>query len=204
MSVELEIVNAMIVAVRGTPVTSTDNRHPVCVAAVSALAGLSRKMQARGWWFNRNKGMVLSPNLAGNIILPDETLSIKIRDSNQRHLVKRGNRLYDPLNNTYTISGTVTLDIIIQLSIEDLPPSAQEYLSDLAVCRFFTDRDGDVNLVKVYQGNMATSYAAMRADQLRADQTNNNQNPRVMSIMAVQQPRYLGGTNPNYPGGRKP
>lgn len=204
MSVELEIVNAMIVAVRGTPVTSTENRHPVCVAAVSTLAGLSRKLQARGWWFNRNKGMVLTPNLAGNIILPDETLSVRIRDQYQKHLVKRGNRLYDPLNNTYTISGPVELDITIQLSIEDMPPSAQEYLSDWAVARFFTDRDGDVNLVKVYKDNVALSYAAMRADQLRADQTNNNQNPRVRSIMAVQQPRYLGSTNPNYPGGRKP
>lgn len=166
MTTKLEIINAMIGVNGEAPVSSPDSTDPSAIQASNKLAIISRQVQSRGWWFNREPNVTLAHNaLSGEVIVPSNTLSVDPVNPASA-LVKRGNRLYDRKNSTFAIGASVEVNIVLQLDIEDLPETAAAYIMDKAVKDFYTDDDGDETKISRLEKRETESFMYLQRENL--------------------------------------
>ena len=102
MTTTLDVLNHMLNVIGGSPVSSPTSDHPSVLSAMVQLNRVRREMQTRGWWFNTEYNLKLTPNELGQLILPTNTLFIDPVDPFS-HLVRRGGKLYDPVSHTFLI-----------------------------------------------------------------------------------------------------
>lgn len=137
---KLEAVNTMLSAIGEAPVTALNLGLVEADIAETILESVSKEVQSQGYSFNRQLSVPYSPNSANNIILPADILRA---DSTQKtgnpDLVQRGLRMFDRVNNTYTITSTVFLDTVTQLDFLDLPEVVKRYIT-IRAGRIFLDR----------------------------------------------------------------
>lgn len=171
MSMKLDAVNEMLASIGEAPTSSTDSTDPLVVSAVNKLERVDKKIQARRWWFN-TEVITLSPTTTDSeIILPSNTLSADptLRTS---PYTKRGTRLYDPVNNTFTIEESVELELVLQLDFEWLPMTAANYITATAVKEFFADEDGDLSKVRELSERLSDTWGYFHAENLRNQDVN--------------------------------
>lgn len=159
---ELEAVNTMLLNIGSDSISSLlDDKDADVSAALHTLHRVSRQVQTSGWDFNTEVDYLLSYSLnSGEIRFPRNALSfdVKHRAVDKRNLVMRGNRLYDRKNHTYQFSNNVTVDLIVFLDFEELPPSARDYISLRASREFQNDvsptddgeRDASIEELRAY------------------------------------------------------
>lgn len=170
MTTRLDIINAMLGVNGESPVSSADSNDPAAIQASNALTRVDKKVQARGWYFNK-EDITLSPNLTGEVILPQNTLSADPVDTRSQY-VKRGTRLYDRENNTYNIDADVECTLVLQLEIDELPEAAAAYIMDKAVKEYYEDDDGDDSKAKKLQNRESESFAYLQREQLANEDVN--------------------------------
>lgn len=133
---ELEAVNAMLAAVGDAPINSLSAVYANADMARQTLHNVNRQVQSEGWWFNTDYEVLHTANLAGNIVIASDVLKVSVSRSNLiSDYVLRDNMLYDRMNNTFTIP-SANLDLVRFLPFEDMPNSAREYITVLAVIRY--------------------------------------------------------------------
>ena len=118
----MELVEAQdyILGVLGSsPTGDITSLNPDAQAARSAIKNTKKTLQKRGWWFNTNHNVVMSPNSDSEILLPSNV--IKIIPVGNQMIIQRGIKLYDSANNTYKIAVDVTAHQILDLTWELLP-----------------------------------------------------------------------------------
>jgi len=196
MTASLDVLNHVLSVVGETPVSNPDSQHPTAQTATNTINRVNKRMQLRGWWFNRDLNLILSPNLAGEIILPASTIKVDPVDSKSR-LVWRGNRLYDPVNHTFAINDTVAVNIVTLLAVDDLPDAAVQYLSDKAAYDFYVNDDGDETKSKLLLFEVQASWAALTAQQLQMSNVNAKNRPTVAAIRQGIGQYGAGRTNGN-------
>ena len=203
MTTRLEIINAMLASVGEQPVSSADSQHPSVISANEILNKIDRRVQQKGWWFNTEKALLLSKNLAGEIILPSNTLSVDPCDT-ASNLVQRGTKLYDRVNHTFSIGEDVYVDIIVQLPIDELTTHAADYIGAYAVYDFYVNDDGDDSKANKYDRERFDTLAALKAEHLRNSDLNAINRPAVAALVSRVRPvsGSVGRFNPTYPGGR--
>lgn len=172
MTTRLEVLNAMLGVNGETPVSSESSNNPAAIQASNLLNRVDKKVQARGWWFNKEV-LTLSPNASGEIVLPQNTLSVDPIDVSSPY-AQRGKRLYDRSNATYTINKSVKVDIVVRLDIDELPESAASYIQDKACKEYYSDEDGDAQKISDLAQRERESYAYLH----REDLSNKNINIR--------------------------
>lgn len=208
MGTKLDIVNHLLqVTGEGRTVTLTTG-NPSVIQAIQATEGYDYDFQSLGWWFNTNKQQTLAPNTDGEVLLPDECVSFRVTFyqnsyagvSQKSRFVRRGKKIYDSIANTFVIDTDIVADIVLQLSIEDLPPVAFSYLKHKAAQEYYLDDDGDVGKVDKLSQRTMFAWHALKAEQLKVENTNALDSP------AAQQLNYRIGSgysrNPMWPGGR--
>ena len=135
---KLEAVNTMLSAIGEAPVTALNLGLVEADIAETILESVSKEVQSQGYSFNRQLSVVFNPDSNNNIILPADILRA---DSTQKtgnlDLVQRGLKMFDRVNNTYTITGTVYLDIVTQLDFLDLPEVVKRYIT-IRACLLYT------------------------------------------------------------------
>jgi hypothetical protein len=95
----------------------------------TALLEASRTFQARGWWFNTDINVMLTPNGSGNLVLPAATLAAETtRDYKDIDVVMRGTKLWNRTTNSAVFSAPLAVDIIKLLPISELPEVVRRYL----------------------------------------------------------------------------
>lgn len=180
MYTELELVNH-ILQIAGEDQTATlVTSHPAVIAARSALSSYNKEFQGTGWYFNRDFGMKLLPDVDGKVAVPDNALSFQVtscllqRSSpfEQARFVRRGSFVYDTVKHTNVINMAVWADLIVLLDYADLPPQAGTYLKHLAGERYFLDVDGDISQTRELSGRTARARAELVSEQLRVLGTN--------------------------------
>lgn len=170
MTTRLDIINAMLASNGEAPVSSHDSIDPSAIQASNALNRVDRKVQARGWYFNRET-IELSPNLIGEVVLPQNTLSADPVDTSSQY-IKRGSSLYDRYNNTRNIGETVKCILVLQLDIEDLPELAASYIEAKAVKEYYEDDDGDESKARRLDNRESEAYAFLQRENLAAEDVN--------------------------------
>ncbi len=130
MTTELEAVNTILSAVGEAPINTLLGDLPASIQmAVDLLRDTSRKVQKKGWSFNKEEDYELSLNGDSEVELPLNTLSCDLTiEDGQVNLVQRGLRLYDRKNHTYTLSSNPRCTIVFFLSWTELPESARDYI----------------------------------------------------------------------------
>lgn len=182
MITRLEIINAMLAVNGEAPVSSVTSTDPAAIQAGNLLTRVDRKVQARGWFFNK-EDMTLSPNLAGEVICPANALSVDPVDTRSQY-VKRGTRLYDRENNTYTISTDVICTVVLLLDIDELPESAASYIEAKATREHYRNEDGDIQTVRDLKDDEAEAYAFLQREQLANEDVNIRRSPLGLKLLA--------------------
>jgi len=147
---ELDAVNLMLNSIGEAPVNSLDVGLADVATARLTLWRTSREVQSRGWHFNTEEGITLSPTVEGHIPLPENTMRVDTNEQEYQDVdvVQRGNRLYDRKNHTYIFAKALKLDFIFFLNFEELPEAARWYITVKAARRFQNDVMGSETIYK--------------------------------------------------------
>jgi hypothetical protein len=137
---KLEAINIMLSTIGESPVNSLQSGLVDAELAETILENISKSVQAEGWNFNREQRLEVSPTVAGEIVVPLNTLRADASlVTNSKDLVQRGSRMYDKQKHTYNIGEAVKLDLIIELDFTELPEVARRYIA-IKSARVFQDR----------------------------------------------------------------
>lgn len=143
LTTELEAINLMLSVIGEAPVNNAEDNGVIdAVIARQILNDTSREVQSRGWHWNTDKGLELSPTypLPGELLLPANTLQVDtVYPDAGIDAVQRGNKLWDRRNHTYRFDRPVRIDLIRFLDFEELPQAARTYIT-VRAARIFQDR----------------------------------------------------------------
>ncbi len=131
---ELVVINTLLKVIGESPVNTKDLGHPDIVVALDIWDEYSSEIQSNGWWYNTETWQ-MTLETDNTVKLPVTAITI-IGDN--PYYIKRGRYLYDLENHTTDLSGAdsddLEFDIVMEWSIEDIPPVMFSYI--LAVCKF--------------------------------------------------------------------
>ena len=128
VTTELEAVNVMLGTIGEQPVNSLDISTISEVSIASdMLYEVSREVQTRGWSFNEEDEYTLSVS-EGEIPLPTNCLKV-VCSGETDWIVRRGNRLYNRTDHTFTFAAAVEASIVFFLPFTDLPQAARNYIT---------------------------------------------------------------------------
>lgn len=208
MENKLSLVNHLLQVVGERRVVSLETGHPSVLQAVQALDSYNRDFQAKGWWFNKLRGVELSQATNGEVSLPDDGLEFTIYDAqlaaansrDKKRYSPRGNKVYDSWEHTFKINRSLKADLVILLNVEDLPQVAATYLKHYAAEQYYVDDDGDTTKADRLAVRTGIAFHNLFAAQMKAEATNAMDSPASV-MMRYRIGQYGGGTNPNIIGG---
>lgn len=203
MATKLDLVNHLLQTVGERRVVSLETGNPSVVQAEQALDAYNEELQTKGWWYNTNKGMTLTHTFTGEILLPPSCLEFTMSGrqwANTREktrYVRRGDKVYDSWENTFIIGHTIVADLVLLLSIEDLPAVAQQYLKHYAAEQYNVDDDGDMAKVSKLQERTMMAFHRLKAAEMKHEATNALDSPAAQHLLWGN-----GGYGRIFPGGR--
>lgn len=189
MTTRLEIMNAMLAVNGETPVSSATSNDPSAIQANNALKRVDKRIQARGWFFNKETFTLSPATGTGEVIIPSNTLSVDPIDPSSTY-IQRGTRLYDRDKNTYDIGKAVKVRLILQLEIDELPEIAAAYIEAKAVKEYYTDDDGDIEKVRELKSREDEAFAYLQREHLANEDTNIHHSPMGAKLLAETRSSY--------------
>ena len=132
------------------PVSSLSNENPMVAMATNLLLETSRNIQVEGFAFNTEHHYPLTPDVNGEIVVPDNVLSLDIYDLQtlKEDPVLRGNRLYDRYNHTFVFTHPLEGDVVWCFDFVDCPEAFKSYVTIRAANLFAGRAVGSVEAVK--------------------------------------------------------
>ncbi len=147
---ELQAINAMLASTGDTPVTSiTEGARADVDFALSVIRLVATSVQQRGWLFNTDREVSLTPAIDDTITLDADVLKVQkslIEDNRGVDYSFRAGKLWDRINNTFTFSDEVIVDLTRALDFEDLPEVARAYIFITSARRYQQQTLGNVEL----------------------------------------------------------
>lgn len=143
---ELKAVNAILFTIGESPVNSLDSTTSVDVInARTLLSEESRAVQDKGWTFNTQEGVFI-PSDAFSQLIPWQSTWLRVLDgSSGTPYTRRSGYLYDRTSRTDLFPSGVTVELIEEVSFEELPYCFQNYVTCKAARRFNGGSFGDPN-----------------------------------------------------------
>lgn len=195
---KLNAINICLRAVGESPVTSEDSQHPYVIAAKAIVDDKNRDIQSKGWYFNTQQNLSLSRDINKYIYIPMNTLAIDTDDALGAISV-RGDRLYDNFKHTYEFEGTVTLNLVEELTFSFLPYVAAKYIAYAAAEEMQASYEVEQIKVQVLQQKLAMAEVEMKKQERRNKNSNALSNAQSQKLMSAI--NYTTGQNPNRIGG---
>lgn len=133
----LQAINQMLEIIGEPPVESISVDIPESIYASEILDQASLEVQSMNWHFNRESNVKFTPD-ATNQIPIDNTQYIRVdnSDPSENHYVVRRGKLYDLYRHSNEFKTPVFLDVVLNLSWDDLPETAKKYIITKAGSRF--------------------------------------------------------------------
>lgn len=138
----------MVLQALGDPPPKNTDTEGVQVVreAMTVLNDTSKQIQAQKWACNTVLQKTYSPDSNGHITIADNVLEVRpvydgygihLRNSNNQQMVTvRDGKLYDLANNTDVFDEDITLEVVMQLDLSDLPPMLKDYIVKDSALRF--------------------------------------------------------------------
>lgn len=149
---KLDAINMCLRGISRDPVATVDDPDLDSALALSTIEQLSSDLQTVGYWFNKEYNWNLTLNTAGEVIVPNNALSVLPEGDNRgQWLAIRGNRLYDVTNHTYNLTnrlngkGEINLSFIMELEFDETPPVFRMAIAYMARRMFAQDLEVDQN-----------------------------------------------------------
>lgn len=198
---ELDAVNLIRGSVGKAPVSTLSSTNPDVIAAQLRLKNASTELQARSWWFNTELSFTLSPDANGNILIPSNAMEVRPKDP-FTYLTTRGNKLYDPVNNTFQFKTKVETEMIVRLDYEELPYVAANYIQYDAARKFQANFDGDPETIQDLRTDTQEAWIALKEAEQRNRRSNVLLSAGSLRMHRRVQPMSAGiSRNPLFPGG---
>jgi hypothetical protein len=178
LTTKLAAVNVLLQSISESPVASLDTSLSVDVAAaVQAIDEMDRKIQTKGWHFNREDALTLSPSEDGTISLPANCVWVSNAYWTSTGLAvrvaQRGNSLYDRDNHTYLFTQEVTVDMVQKLTWEEMPEYARQAITEAAVDVFQVRLQGSSIIKATSEKAVQGAMALLEQREDEADEQNN-------------------------------
>lgn len=170
----VEAVNLSLRAIGSSPSPSEEaiSRSADALSAYNALLFESRAAQDRpgGWFFNREKGVTLDPNVSGEITLPNNCLQVDLSETYQlKNWLRRGNRIYDVDKQTFNIGSAIKVDMVVLLQWDDLPHAASYYIANRTALKFSAGRPVSQQAARLLEIDTQAALAALADADATAD-----------------------------------
>lgn len=108
--------------------------------ALQILGEVSLEEQQLGWWFNTEEWIFLEVD--GYITIPDNVISVKSTNKNDKYLVKDG-QLYDVKRQSKLFTNDVTLKAVFEIDFDECPESFTSYVVYVASQQLHIYYNGD-------------------------------------------------------------
>jgi len=183
---QLSVVNDMLALLSESPLNSLEEDHDLVPACLAALRNASFREQSKSWWFNQEL-VTLSPDAGtGNIMLPIDTIKVDPVNGSL-NFVARGRRLYKPYapanEDRLVFTQDVQVELVRMLDFEDLPLTAQLFISASAKLQFQTNYDGDAPAISMLQQEYKDAYITLNAEHIRNRDVNLIRRPTTANLL---------------------
>ena len=187
---KLEALNIVIGAIGVAPVTSYTSSHPAAVNGRVNLSRFNKEIQARGWWFNRDHGILLTPDaVTGKILIPDNTLSIDAVNP-ILPIARRGMYLYNSDAHSFVFENPILVDTITELEFDDVPVTLQNYIARAAALEFATIEEGDQHKLDRLDRMLFAARSDAMASELRHGDYNSKHQSTTLRVLAGIRPAF--------------
>lgn len=141
---ELEAVNAILEVVGESPISSLDTQGDVDVAnARRILAEENKRVQSRGWAFNIEESISLSPDIYSGIIKYDASYLSMLEASSRTTYINRNGRVWDTTSRSDRFDSPVTVNLIVARKLDEMPYAVRNLIVLSAAKRFNAAYFGD-------------------------------------------------------------
>ncbi len=185
--IRLDAINQMLAGIGEAPVSTEDSLHPDVLVASAILDRCLEKVLENGWWFNIERGITLPVSTDNKVQVPSGTLQVDPVDTSSNY-VRRGDYLYDKANATYEIGESVKCDLVIELTFNELPISAQIYIAADATYQLQLSEVGDENKLRRLEVLRKEAWTVLRSTELRNMDYNALNTPTAVKIRSGIQP----------------
>jgi len=129
LTTELEAVNTLLASIDEAPVSSLAlaGLYPL-QKAKETLSEACRAVQVMGWAFNTEDGASLSPDVAGLVNLPGNTLRFTPDPNQAFRAIARGLALYNLDTRSSVFPSAVKGTLVVLLPWDSLPEAARFYI----------------------------------------------------------------------------
>lgn len=178
LTTKLAAVNVLLSTIAESPVSSVDTSISVDVAAaVNALDEVDRALQTKGWHWNREESLSLSPDGSGEIVLPDNYLWVGAAywtgSTSPVRVSERGRKLYNRDDHSYIFANPVSLDLVLKLDWEEMPEYARQYITIAAAELFQARQQGSSIVERVTRSDVEAKMALIEQREDEAEENNN-------------------------------
>lgn len=166
---KLEAVNACLLSLHLAPINTLDGPLSTeAIIASSVIDAVSAEVQRRGWLFNTVEDRTLAPSDDNTISLSQSVLSVEFdryKNPNPNAYTMRGVRVFDRINDTFTITTPVyARRIVYLLEWSDLPTAAQSYIAKRAAREVTSKIPGTQQTVQIAGLEETQAWVALLND----------------------------------------
>ena len=177
---ELSAVNSILGSIGQSPITSLTASggidplaNPEISIIVNILSETNKNVQAMGWHFNSEEGIEVSPDSAGNFVVPADAIAYDVSDGQSDRfvdVVRRNGKIYDLVTKTDVFESDMKFDKVTLVRFDDVPPAIQRYIIARAAVRAASQLVSNTELVKLLKlEETATQAAAMEYECQHSD-----------------------------------
>ena len=117
----LQAVNIILSNIGQAPVANLDTPNPMVNLALGMINEVSSSVQTEGWVFNTEQDYPLTPDTNGNVLVPENAITIDLDRLDDRDVVIRNGKLYDKRKHTFQFKSQVKATITWLFDFADLP-----------------------------------------------------------------------------------
>lgn len=177
LTTRLAAVNTLLSSIAEAPVSSLTGESVEADAANGVLSEIDLATQAKGWSWNREETMPLSPDGDGIIFLPANCLYVGAAywdpsGTLAAKVVERSRKLYNRTDRTYTFTAPVYCDLVLRLGWEDMPEYARRYIVTAAAQQYQARYQGNALVDRVTEKEVLSAYAILQARDDEAERGN--------------------------------
>jgi len=128
---ELEAVNTMLTTIGESPVNTISESTADTRIAYIILGEVNRATQIRGWHWNTESDVTLTPDsVTKEITLGTDVVRVDVdeRTYSNVDVIQRGTKLYDKKNHTYQFTSPLKAEVVYLRTFAEMPEQARYYI----------------------------------------------------------------------------
>lgn len=188
---KLDAVNDVLAMAGQVPTNSLTSTTPEVQVVIRLIDKVERDLQAEGWHWNAEFNQTFTPNGSDEIDLSDDIFEVHESSGEDEpatlynpgavDYAKRGGKLYNALDDTFTFTAAVKLNVLRRKAFEDIPQYARDFIVASATEKFYRVIRGEVP--QDIQAERVRARGRMESAELRAVDANIMRNPSMNWVL---------------------